>query len=95
MLLESQSTVMRSARVVPHKEGDAIVGLKLFGIRRGSPIAVLGFNNGDSVRTVNGYELSDPEKALEAYSKLKDATQIDVAIVRDGKPLTLRYRLTK
>ena len=93
MLLENQSAVMRSARIVPRKEGDRIVGLKLFGIRRGSPLEVLGLKNGDTLKTVAGYDISSPDKALEAYSKMRGATKTEVVITRRGEPLTLRYRL--
>lgn len=93
MLLADPSTLMRSARVVPHKEGDRIVGLKLFGIRRGSPLEVLGFNNGDTVKRVAGYDVSSPDAALEAYGKVEGMTKLDVVIARRGAPLTLRYRL--
>jgi general secretion pathway protein C len=42
---------------------------------------------------MNGFALSDPSKALEAYQKLRGATQLKIAIVRKGKPLTLEYRI--
>lgn len=93
MLLDDQSAVMRSARVIPHKEGDRIVGLKLFGIRRGSSLEVLGFQNGDRVERVAGLDVSTPDRALEAYNKLRGVTKLDIVITRKGKPLTLRYRL--
>ncbi len=92
-LLDNQSAVMRSARVVPHKEGDRIVGMRLFGIRRGSPLEVLGFLNGDRVERVGGLDVSTPENALEAYGKLRGATKMDIVITRQGAPMTLRYRL--
>jgi type II secretory pathway component PulC len=92
-ILQDQAALMRSARIVPERKGDAVVGLRLFGIRAGSLLHQLGFENGDRVETMNGFALSDPSKALEAYQKLRGATQLKIAIVRKGKPLTLEYRI--
>jgi type II secretory pathway component PulC len=41
------------------------------------------------VSTLNGTPLTAPDRALEAYSTLKDAKRVEVAVIRGGKPLTL------
>ena len=46
-ILENQAELMRSARIVPEKEGDKIVGIRLFGIRPDSLLGTLGIENGD------------------------------------------------
>ena len=38
---------MKSARIVPEKEGDKVVGIRLFGIRPDSLLGTLGIENGD------------------------------------------------
>ena len=50
---------------------------------------VVRVSNGDVLTTLNGIDVSSPEKALEAYSKIKDSTLIDIGIVRAGKPVSL------
>lgn len=84
---------MSLARVKPHQDGDRTTGLDLLGIRKGSPLASLGMQNGDILRTVNGYEVSRPEVALTAYSELQSASSITVNLVRKGRPLSLEFAI--
>jgi general secretion pathway protein C len=48
---------------------------------------------GDLVKTINGYDMTNPDKAIEAYGKLKTARKVSVVLERDGAPLTLDYNL--
>ena len=90
-LLENQSDLMRSARIVPEQQGGKVVGIRLFGVRPGTLLDALGFRNGDRLETINGYPISSPEKALEAYAAVRNASNVKVAIVRRGQPMTLEY----
>lgn len=90
--LEDQSTLMRTVRIVPHVENGAVQGLKLYGIRRASAVGMLGLQNGDLVRTISGYDVSSPERALEAYARLRHAPTLEVQVERRGQPVTLTYR---
>ena len=74
------------ARVVPYFEAGQAVGFKLYAIRPDSFFASCGLENGDVVRTLNGLPLNSPDKALEAYSQMRSATHLDVAIDRAGQP---------
>jgi general secretion pathway protein C len=80
-------------RIVPHEEAGRVVGVKLYGIRRGSLLAKLGVDDGDLLRTVNGIGLSAPSGALAAYGLLRSASHLSLAIVRRGQPMTLEYDL--
>jgi general secretion pathway protein C len=92
-ILQDPTRLMRAARIVPQHERDRIVGIRVFSIRSGSLLHLLGFENGDLLETINGYELSDPSKALEGYQKLRGTKQLTVAIERKGKPISLEYRI--
>jgi general secretion pathway protein C len=92
-ILENQADLMRSARIVPEKEGDKVVGIRMFGIRPDSLLGTLGLENGDRLSAINGFELSDPQKALEAYSKLRTADHLTVAINRQGKPMNIDFNI--
>ncbi|MFW6087580.1 MAG: type II secretion system protein GspC, partial [Myxococcota bacterium] len=72
-ILENQSELMRSARIIPHEEGGRTVGVKLYGIRRNSVLGKLGVQNGDTLRNINGFDMTSPDSALQAYTKLRDA----------------------
>ena len=80
-------------RVVPDKEGDRVVGLKISGIKPGSLLGMLGMENGDRLTSINGFEMNDPQKMLEAYSKLLRADHLTASVVRNGKPMNLDFSI--
>jgi general secretion pathway protein C len=94
-LLENQSEIMRSARIIPHEEDGRVVGVKLYGIRRNSLLGTLGLQNGDMLRTLNGFDMTSPDKALEAYARLQTASNITLSAVRRGQPLNVEYGITE
>ena len=92
-VLENQSELMKSARIVPEKEGDKVVGIRLFGVRPESLLGNLGLENGDRLQSINGFEMSDPQKALEAYARLRSADKLQVTVNRRGKPMTIDFSI--
>lgn len=90
-ILKNQAQIMSAARIVPHEENGRMLGVKLYGIRRNSLLGKLGLQNGDLLRTINGFEMSSPDTALEAYARLRSANNLTVAIVRRGQPTNLDY----
>jgi general secretion pathway protein C len=92
-VLLDQAAMMRSARVVPHEVNGQVVGVKLYGIRRSSVLGKLGLQNGDMLRTINGYDMSRPDSALEAYSKLRSADNLTVALQRRGQNVNVSYHI--
>jgi general secretion pathway protein C len=92
-LLQNQAELMRSARVVPHEENGRVVGVKLYGIRKTSLLGKLGLQNGDMLRTINGFDMGSPDTALEAYAKLRSASNLSLAIVRRGNAVTMEYNI--
>jgi general secretion pathway protein C len=92
-ILENQAELMRSARIVPEKEGDKVVGIRLFGVRPDSLLGTLGLENGDRLSSINGFEMSDPQKALEAYARLRTADRLSVSVNRKGKPMTIDFNI--
>lgn len=83
----------RSVRIVPAMMNGKIIGVKLYAIRPGSLAAALGLMNGDTLRKVGSTELTDLDKALEAYTHLRDATDLKIELTRRGKPLELEYKI--
>jgi general secretion pathway protein C len=81
------------ARLVPaFKDGNA-EGFKLFSIRPDSLYSKIGIVNGDVIKRINGFDMNDPAKALEVYTKLKDAPRIDVELDRNGTILRKTYNV--
>jgi membrane-associated protease RseP (regulator of RpoE activity) len=93
MVLANPMAVAKGARVVPAVKNGKAAGFKLYAIRPSSLYAKLGFTNGDTIVEVNGFELTSADKALEVYTKVREATSLDVEIERRGKLITLQYTI--
>lgn len=78
----------------PAYDGGQMRGWKLQRLSADSPLAKLGFAQGDVIRRLNGFELSNPSKLLEAYSRLTSTSRAEVEIDRNGAPQRLTYRIT-
>jgi general secretion pathway protein C len=92
-ILEAQAELMKQ-RIVQEKEGDRVVGVRVFGIKSGSVLSMLGIENGDRLETLNGFEMSNPEKMLEAYARLRSgADKLQIHLTRNGKPTNVDYTI--
>jgi len=92
-VLLNPMAVAKSARVVPSMKNGKPDGFKLYAIRPSSAFARLGLANGDTLQSINGFELTSADKALEVYTKLREATSLEVDVTRRGKPVTLKYSI--
>lgn len=92
-VLLNPMAVAKGARVVPSMKNGKPDGFKLYAIRPSSAFAKLGLSNGDTLQSINGFELTSADKALEVYTKLRDATSLEVEVTRRGKPVTLKYSI--
>ena len=84
---------MRQARIVPEQENGKMVGIRLFGVRPDTLLGVLGMENGDRLQTINGFDMTSPEKALEAYARLRTADHLTVQVNRKGANMNLDYNI--
>jgi general secretion pathway protein C len=92
-ILENQADLMRQARIVPERENGRMVGIRLFGVRPDTLLGVLGMENGDRLQTINGFDMTSPEKALEAYARLRTADHLTVQVNRRGVNTNLDYNI--
>lgn len=92
-VLANQGSIMRAARVIPHEEDGRVVGVRLYGIRRTSLLGRLGVRNGDMLRTINGYDMSSPDSALEAYTRLRTSDRLTLALKRQNNDMTIEYTI--
>ncbi len=92
-ILSNLNSIATSARIVPSFQNGQANGFKLFSIRPGSLYTKIGIKNGDVIQRINGFEINSPDKALEIYTKLKNAPNITVDLVRRGKSKSLSYSI--
>ncbi len=90
-LLANPLAASKGARVTPSIKNGKPNGIKLYAIRPSSIYAKLGLANGDTIHSINGFELDSLDKGLEVYQKVKDATALQVTVTRRGKPVTINY----
>ena len=92
-ILENQAELMRTARIVPEQKDGKVVGIRLFGIRPDTLLGTLGLQNGDRLEAINGFDMASPEKALEAYARLRTADALAVKVTRRGAPVTIDFKI--
>ncbi len=92
-VLATPTPLLRAARIVPAIADGQPVGVKLYAIRPGSPLAALGLANGDTLRAINGLPLTSADHALAAYSRLRTTAPLALELTRRGQPLTLTYEI--
>lgn len=87
--------LMGPVRTVPIVREGAIEGFRVFGVRGGSLLTLLGIENGDVIESINGRDLSTPQHALEAYAQYAQRTsdRLTIGLRRRGTPLKLEYRI--
>jgi general secretion pathway protein C len=78
-----QQAFMKSARVVDGK------GIRLFKAAQSTVLGQLGLKRGDTVETINGLAMSEPDKAIEAYGRLKTSRTVTLGVERGGKDVTI------
>jgi type II secretory pathway component PulC len=90
-MLENPTEYAKGARIVPSVKNGKANGFKLYAIRPSSVYSKLGLHNGDTIHSLNDLDIATPDKALEAYSKVKGASRVRLEVTRRGKAVTLTY----
>ncbi len=93
MVLGDPNLVARGARIVPSIKDGKANGFKVYAIRPNSAFAKIGLQNGDTLHSVNGFEMTSPDKALEVYTKVKSANNLTISMTRRGQPQTMEYSI--
>ena len=91
--LAAPAPLLRTARIVPAIADGQPAGVKLYAMRPGSPLVVLGLANGDTLRAIDGLPLTSADRALEAYSRLRATDLLTLELTRRGQPMTLTYQI--
>ena len=89
------------AELITRADGSKVV--KIVSIPNDSIIQKLGFRIGDEISVVNDLDFSDFEGSVgdmysrgqEMYDQLREETQFQVELERDGVPMILHYHIPK
>lgn len=95
-LLANATQLSRGCRVVPAVKNGKPEGYKLYAIRPSSVFARLGFENGDTVHSINGASLADVDDLVSLVVDAKrKVSSFDFELTRGGQPLTLHVQITR
>ena len=86
VISENATDIARVMRFAPHVEGGQIVGFRVSPGVEGELFTRLGLEAGDVVTDINGIQLDDPSRGLEAFQALGETTMANVTILRNGTP---------
>lgn len=92
-ILENQAELMRTTRIMPREQGGRVVGVQLFGVRANSLLGRLGLSNGDVLNAINGLDIASPDRALEAYSRLRTSDNLQISVTRNGQPVNIDFHI--
>jgi hypothetical protein len=81
------------ARIAPVTKDGKLDGLRLIGVRAGTPAAALGFKNRDVLEAINGTKIESANNLLDFYAQMEKLTSVQLEGTRDGKPLKIELRL--
>jgi membrane-associated protease RseP (regulator of RpoE activity) len=91
--LANPMQLAQQARIVPSLLDGRPSGFKLYAIRPHSGWVQLGLQNGDRIISINGFELTSPDKCLEVYTRLRTAASFEVLLGRKHQEITITYEL--
>lgn len=79
-------------RAVPNFAGGKVSGMKILSVKQGSIFDKLGLQRGDILKSINGLEL-DVKRGFEIFGQLKDSSQLNVDLIRQGQNETFEYEI--
>ena len=92
-LLSNTAALATSARFVPSIKDGKPNGFKLYAIQPKSIFGRIGLQNGDTIKAINGSDMTTPDAALALYTKLRNASHLSVTVDRRGETVPLDYTI--
>lgn len=91
-ILEAQAELMKTP-LVPEKEGDQVVGLRLVKVKPDSILGQLGLVTGDRLESFDGISVTNTEGMMQTYARLSagNLSHLTIHVLRAGKPVNLDY----
>jgi general secretion pathway protein C len=90
---ENFASQLRLAQMHPRLVDGKTSGFIIQRIYPRSILSKMGLQRSDIILQVNSMALDSPEKALQIFQQLREARQINVALERNGQPLSFVYEI--
>lgn len=85
------NSLLRTVRMIPQVQNGQTIGFKLVELKKGALPEQVGLRVGDLLVEINQVALNSPEKALQVFQQLREASNISLGLVRNGKRETFEY----
>jgi general secretion pathway protein C len=92
--LSNMAALFTQVRAIPNLGADGQSnGFKLSEIQPDSLFQQIGLRDGDVLTGVSGQSVSDPTKAMELLTTLRNQSSISLTVIRGGQPVQLQYNI--
>ncbi len=91
--ISNPGQMMTDARLRPNVMDGKQEGFILSEVKPGGIYQSLGLQNGDILLRINEYDISNPERALQAFTALKGLERVQVDLIRAGSRMTMTYQI--
>jgi general secretion pathway protein C len=94
--LKNLPDLLQQATAVPNiipGSGGQVDGFKMLAIEPNSIFSQMGLKVGDVIKDINGEPVNSLAKAMELYNKLRNDSNIQLGIERDGKPTSFNFNI--
>jgi hypothetical protein len=93
LALGNLGLLARSVRVMPEARDGKPFGFRLYAIAAEGPVAKLGLRDDDVLVSINGLDITTPDRVLDAYGKLKTAPHLVLGLVRGRDEIAQDYTI--
>jgi general secretion pathway protein C len=91
--IANPAQMMTDARLRPNNAGGRDEGFILSEVKPGGIYQSLGLQDGDVLLRINDYDISNPERALQAFTALRGLDRVQVDLIRSGARMTMTYQI--
>jgi general secretion pathway protein C len=91
--ISNPGQMMTDARLKPNIVNGKEEGFALSEVKPGGIYQSLGLQDGDVLLRINEYDISNPERALQAFTALKGLERVQIDLIRSGSKMTMTYQI--
>ena len=91
--IANPAQMMTDARLRPNNVSGRDEGFILSEVKPGGIYQSLGLQDGDVLLRINDYDISNPERALQAFTALRGLDRVQVDLIRSGARMTMTYQI--
>lgn len=92
-ILKNPTSFGEYAIPVPYNENGKLKGYRLKPQGNSALFDQVGLSQNDVVTRINGIELNDPAKSLQALRQLQQAKQVNITVLRNGSEIPLQFEI--